>query len=93
MDNSKIPPGVNPQDYPDFWDQMNNFQKFLKDVNQGKSEGNGSIIVSQEKRLERVDICNQCPHFNSDSKRCYKCGCFMEIKWRFKKSSCPINLW
>ncbi|MEK9985830.1 MAG: hypothetical protein VW879_13915 [Opitutae bacterium] len=36
--------------------------------------------VSKEIREERYAICQQCPHFIEDSKRCSQCGCFMEAK-------------
>lgn len=92
MENNKIPMGVNPADYPDFWNQMQNFQKFLKDVGQGAASGN-SVLVSEEKRLKREELCNECPSFNKESKRCRECGCFMEVKWRFTKAECPMNIW
>jgi len=25
--------------------------------------------------------------------KCNECGCFMQIKWRFDYSSCPLNKW
>ena len=83
---------IDPQQYPDFWEQMNRFRKFLKDVGQDVSEGNG-FLVSEEKAIERMNICNECPQFNKDSKRCYMCGCFMEHKIKFKSSSCPVSKW
>jgi len=36
--------------------------------------------VSPEIREERYDTCKACPFFNSESKRCSDCGCFMEAK-------------
>ena len=36
--------------------------------------------VSEEIREERYDTCKACPFFNSYSKRCSDCGCFMEAK-------------
>lgn len=80
------------EEYPDFWQQMDNFQKFLKDVGQGAKEGN-SLLVSEEKRQLREDLCTQCSEYNPTSKRCRQCGCFMEMKWRFTRSSCPMSLW
>lgn len=92
MEDNKIPMGVNPADYPDFWNQMQNFQKFLKDVGQGAASGN-SVLVSEEKRLKREELCNECPSFNKEAKRCRECGCFMEVKWRFTKAECPMHIW
>jgi hypothetical protein len=92
MDDKKVPELVNSDEYPDFWQQMQNFQQFLKDVGQGASEGN-SILVSEEKRASRENLCNECSQYNKLSKRCKMCGCFMELKWRFTKSECPMSLW
>ena len=51
------------------------------------------VLVSEEKIKEREKICIECSKFNKESKRCYLCGCYMEVKWKFKKSECPINMW
>lgn len=92
MEEKDAPEFINPNEYPDFWTQMQNFQKFLKDVGQVPPAGN-SVLVSEEKRLKRQELCNECSQFNSESKRCRMCGCFMEVKWRFTKSECPMNIW
>lgn len=90
--NNKTPDFIDPKQYPNFWEQMNNFKDFAKSVGQQAAEGNG-IFVSEEKQTQREDICNDCSQFNKDSKRCYMCGCHMSVKWKFKASSCPISRW
>jgi len=92
MEEKKLPQGIDKENYPDFWDQMNNFQNFLKDVGQGVKEGN-TVFVTEEKKQLREKLCNECSSFNSASKRCKMCGCFMETKWRFTKAKCPKMLW
>lgn len=81
-----------PKQYPDFWEQMQNFKKFAKSVGQQAVEGNG-ILVSDEKVADREKICNGCSQFNKESKKCYLCGCYMVVKWKFKAAACPINMW
>lgn len=52
--------------------------------------------VSAEIRNERYETCKACPAFNSDSKRCSECGCFMEAKtWvgGDKNLLCPLKKW
>ena len=52
--------------------------------------------VSSEVREERYDTCKACPAFNSDSKRCSECGCFMEAKtWVGGNPDmlCPLKKW
>ena len=49
---------------------------------------------SDEKTVEeRLSICNSCEFFIKDAKRCGKCGCFVEVKARRPKDSCPIGKW
>lgn len=52
--------------------------------------------VSKEIRNERYETCKACPAFNSDSKRCGECGCFMEAKtWVGGNPNmlCPLKKW
>ncbi len=86
------PDFIDPKKYPDFWEQMKNFKEFAKSVGQDVVEGNG-VLVSEEKRKKREETCFDCSQFNRDSKRCYLCGCYMEVKWKFKASECPMSLW
>lgn len=90
--NDKIPDFIDPKQYPNFWEQMNNFKEFAKSVGQNAAEGNG-IFVSEDKVKTREEICQSCSQFNRESKKCYVCGCFMQVKWKFKASSCPISMW
>lgn len=52
----------------------------------------GKNSVTKEQRDERLSICNSCPEY-TEEKRCSKCGCFMEVKTRFRTTSCPIGKW
>jgi len=88
----KTPEFINPQQYPNFWEQMKGFQQFAQSVGQNVVEGDG-IFVSEEKKKKREQICNDCSQFNRESKRCYLCGCYMEVKWKFKTADCPISMW
>jgi len=87
-----FPNNMNPQEYPDFWEQMKNFTEFLKETGQDVSEGHG-IFVTEEKQKERLATCNECEHFDPKQRRCYLCGCFMEHKIKFKSSKCPDSKW
>lgn len=52
--------------------------------------------VSAEIRNERYDTCKACPLFDTDSKRCKDCGCFMEAKtWvgGDPNKLCPKQKW
>lgn len=89
---NNYPEFIDPQKYPDFWKQMRGFSEFAKSVGQDVAEGN-ALIVSEQKRDERLSVCNSCSQFNKESKRCYMCGCFMEHKIKFKSAQCPLSLW
>jgi hypothetical protein len=42
---------------------------------------------------ERLEICRECPSYNSSIDQCKECGCFMKVKTMFVDSVCPINKW
>jgi len=48
--------------------------------------------VSEEVRKKRIDHCKGCT-FLTKATRCMKCGCFMNVKVRFKEAFCPIGIW
>lgn len=41
---------------------------------------------------QRYDICKGCEHL-SKLKFCGQCGCFMPLKVRIEKVSCPLKKW
>lgn len=93
MDESQPVPGfIDSKKYPNFWEQMKNFKEFAQSVGQGVAEGNG-LLISEEKRQQRENVCMECNQFNPESKRCYICGCFMEHKIKFRSSECPLSKW
>ena len=92
MEEKNVPDFIDRNQYPDFLEQINNFKQFANSVGQGAAQGDG-FFVTEEKRKKREEICYDCSQFNLDSKRCYLCGCYMEVKWKFKKSECPVSMW
>lgn len=57
------------------------------------------IFCSNEKRNNRLKICNECEHktnkwlmiFNEES--CSICKCSIPKKSRLTKAKCPLNKW
>ena len=88
----KTPEFIDPNQYPDFWQQMKNFKEFAKSVGQNAVQGD-EIFVAEKKRKKREEICLSCSQFNKESKKCYLCGCYMVVKWKFKSATCPIDMW
>lgn len=41
----------------------------------------------------RIAICKACPELIKLTKQCRKCGCFMAIKTKIEKASCPMGKW
>jgi hypothetical protein len=68
------------------------FVASAKDVISGAVAGEG-LIASDEVYNHRMSICGGCEFFIQDTKRCNKCGCFMETKNKFINVKCPVNKW
>jgi hypothetical protein len=81
-----------PKDLPSFKDMVKSLAGATNDVVRGMLGGDG-LLVTEDIYIERINICNSCPFFRKEDKRCTKCGCFMEAKTRLKKTYCPVNKW
>lgn len=90
--SDSTPNFIDPKKYPDFWEQMKNFKEFAQSVGQSVAEGD-EIFTSEEKIKQREQICQDCSQFNRESKKCYLCGCYMKVKWKFKAAECPMAMW
>lgn len=42
---------------------------------------------------EKLKICIVCEHFDHDSKKCKKCGCYMPAKTLLPWVRCPAGKW
>lgn len=49
--------------------------------------------VSEQVKLQRLDVCSSCNDFNKKLKTCKQCGCYMPAKAMFAISSCPSKKW
>lgn len=49
--------------------------------------------LEEDESNKRYDICKSCPELIQLSKQCKKCGCFMAVKTKLAKASCPIGKW
>lgn len=52
---------------------------------------NNLIYVEKEEMQERLKICQPCDDHRLGM--CTNCGCIIEFKVRYAKSSCPKGLW
>jgi len=42
---------------------------------------------------ERIEICENCKHYQRRIQRCSICGCFMLFKARVTFAKCPKGYW
>ena len=53
----------------------------------------GTILVPEEVRKARIDICNDCNRLDKDRLVCRECVCFLVNKIKFSAARCPLNYW
>jgi hypothetical protein len=41
----------------------------------------------------RFSICKSCPELIGGTHQCKKCGCFMAVKTKLEKATCPMGKW
>lgn len=68
---------------------MSMIQNFTKSI--VNHAMNSFQYVSNDKQIERMNICQKCEHF--DHGRCSQCGCFLAIKTGWASEKCPIDKW
>ena len=79
-------------DFPSLPEQTKNIAKLLTDTIRDAIE-NHTIFTTEFEKKRRYDLCQACEFFHRDSKRCTKCGCFMEHKTGLTAAECPVNKW
>jgi hypothetical protein len=52
-----------------------------------------SVLTEKGEAARRLTICLGCEHFIEESKRCEKCGCFIEYKKLLENADCPLGKW
>tara|TARA_B100001142_G_scaffold6565_1_gene6657 strand:- start:8543 stop:9034 length:492 start_codon:yes stop_codon:yes gene_type:complete len=50
-------------------------------------------FATNEQRLERMNICQDCDRYRKSTRQCKECGCFMVLKAQLKVSACPLDKW
>lgn len=51
-----------------------------------------SFFSSKKELNNRLEICKTCNHY-SKAKVCMKCGCYIPVKSRIRRFSCPMEKW
>ena len=50
-------------------------------------------MVDDEVEEQRYNICLECEEFREMTKQCKICNCFMPMKVKFEKTTCPKDYW
>lgn len=58
-------------------------------------------ITPEELSRKRLSVCESCPEYGKNrnqtgmvnSQRCSLCGCFMPVKVKLVRATCPANKW
>ncbi len=81
-----------PPSYPSNYKMLKNLLlEAHKTVNQGLC--GDRVIASRSTVKERLEICSNCDKFDTETKRCTVCGCFMMVKANLEASTCPDEKW
>lgn len=79
-------------EYPSLPEQGKNLASFAFDIVK-KALQSEALLVSDEIKENRMQICRECDHYDSEQIRCKECGCMLEYKTRFSLDSCPLKKW
>ena len=79
-------------EFPSLPEQAKNTTQLLADVIRDALQNN-TIFASETEKNRRMSLCMICEHFDAPSKRCKKCGCYMEHKTGYTAAHCPVNKW
>lgn len=79
-------------DYPSLPEQGKNLAKFTFELVKQALSSN-ALLVSEEVKQQRLEICKTCEFYDESQVRCKHCGCFLQQKAGFALDSCPIQKW
>jgi hypothetical protein len=49
--------------------------------------------ATEELSADRYNICTGCEFFIKLTTQCKKCGCFMNLKTKLERATCPVGKW
>lgn len=62
-------------------------------LNEGMAILKNTPSLDDQEITQRLSICHECEHFIPKSKRCSKCGCYLNLKTKLRSQHCPIGKW
>jgi hypothetical protein len=78
--------------YPSATDQAKNLTKVTGKILSQVLAGD-KVMAPEEIQRARIQTCHSCDKYDRNQKRCYECGCFVEIKSKFALEGCPLGKW
>jgi hypothetical protein len=78
--------------YPSIAQQAKNLTEATGKI-LGRSLSGDDVLVSNDVHQSRIEICKRCDKYDQYQKRCYECGCFIDVKARFVIEQCPLDKW
>lgn len=69
------------------------YKKKLGDTRPWDLINPNSEWASEEDANARFNICKNCPKLLKATNQCKECGCFMNLKTKLAKASCPLHKW
>ena len=51
------------------------------------------VFVPREVKEQRVEVCEVCPNFDEDFRRCRRCRCLVDVKAVLATEACPDGHW
>ena len=64
----------------------------VKNIVTDASNGD-NVVVNESSYKKRLETCKECPYLSDNKTYCTECGCIVELKAKFKSSTCPKNYW
>ncbi len=78
--------------YPSISEQAKNITEATGRVLNNIFSGQ-TITSPQAVQESRIQTCLRCDKFDKSQRRCYECGCFIDVKVRFALEQCPLGKW
>jgi transposase-like protein len=80
------------------WAESDSGRQIIKDFNEEQTrlelkKHEDNALNGEKFSKVRYEICNSCENFNSFTKFCSECHCFMPVKVLFKNVKCPVDKW
>jgi len=67
--------------------------KILSKLKDRIAQVSNSVLVPNEIKIARLDICEKCEYLVKSTRQCSKCFCFVDGKTAVKNSKCPKGKW